>query len=120
MGGSGVRYVEISIDDDVLDETAQEDLELMTVLQSVLEEVDAAYSKERLAAIVAESLGKGVPAKPAFSVGTTNAELHLESVDRYCNLAELDSEEDLGHVCGFSWGFNGSTAQCSCLLGRHC
>jgi hypothetical protein len=106
----GVRYLEM--DDDALDETAQEDLELMTVLQSELEEVDAAYSKERLAAIVAESLGKGAPTTTASSEVTTNnnAELNLESVDRYCDSAELGSEEALTILATFVASHEGSMA----------
>jgi hypothetical protein len=104
----GVRYLEV--DDDALDETAQEDLELMTVLQSELEEVDAAYSKERLAAILAESLGKGVPTTTASSEATTNAELNLESVDRYCDSAELGSEEALTILATFVASHEGSMA----------
>jgi hypothetical protein len=134
----GVRYLEIN--DDVLDEAAQENLELMTVLQSELEEVDAAYSKERLAAIVAESLGKSTASQgecqhkrtgppflrsflslilssllPLFrlssstttahttapSEATTNTELNLENVDRYCDLAEQGSEEALTILAAF-------------------
>eukprot|EP00978_Attheya_sp_CCMP212_P020243 scaffold57684_cov55-Attheya_sp.AAC.1 len=113
----GVRYLEMDDDTGTLDdtETAQEDLELMTVLQSELEEVDAAYSKERLAAIVAESLGKGVPTTTTQTASSettteTNAEFTLERVDRYCDLAELGSEEALTILATFVASHEGSMA----------
>lgn len=105
----GVRYLEMS-DDIALEETAQEDLELMTVLQEELEEVNAAYSKERLAAIVAESLGKVVPAPAASYDSLTNADLNLESVERYCDLAEQGSEEALTVLANFVASHEGSLA----------
>jgi hypothetical protein len=115
----GVRYLEMDDADNTLEldetEIAQEDLELMTVLQSELEEVDAAYSKERLATIVAESLGKAVPtttsiASSETTTTKTNAEFTLESVDRYCDLAELGSEEALTILATFVASHEGSMA----------
>jgi hypothetical protein len=105
----GVRYLEST--DDALDETAQEELELVTVLQTELEEVDAAYSKERLAAIVTESSGKGVPTTAAAPPEASNsADLNLEAVDRCCDLAEQGSEEALTILANFVASHEGGLA----------
>lgn len=108
----GVRYYldDNSNNDNVLqdDEAAQEDMELTTVLQSELEEVDAAYSNERLDTIVAESLGKGTTSTDATSTVSATADLNLEQVDRYCDLAEEGSEEALVILANFVMSHKGS------------
>jgi hypothetical protein len=117
----GVRYLieEEETDNDVstivlppTDED-KEQQELDSVLQSELEEVSAAYSKERLAAIAQESssssggsLGKAETA----TATTTTSELDLESVDRFCDLAEQGNVEALVTLSKFVSSHKGSMA----------
>lgn len=91
----GMRYIISGDDDDdaslLDDEHDQEKFELEEVLQSESEEYDAAYSEERLAAIVAKQLGDDT--MPATSSSTSAAstsvsEMDLERVHLYCDLAQ--------------------------------
>ena len=95
----GVRYLP---DDDRADTASQQDeerQELELALQTELEEMDAAYSPQRLAAIVAESLGE--TQQPTSSVSLDTGELDLETVYCYCDLAEQGNMEALAVLSNF-------------------
>lgn len=99
----GVRYLES--EESVLSEPDLERLEIEAVLEAELEEVNAAYSEGRLAAIVAESLERkpqstssGMSA-PATSVPVDD--LNLEGVGHYCDLAEQGDMVALAALANF-------------------
>jgi len=102
----GTRYVDDETppaeggDDELLEQS-----ELHVVLQAECEEVDAAYSPSRLAALVAEVLGHEAPAaEPPRAC----SELDLESVDRYCTASERGSAEALAILVDFVSAREGS------------
>ena len=108
----GLRYLETNEDHDrVVDETLQEGLELLAVLTAEVEEIDLAYSHSRLEAIVAETLGRA-SVLPAVALSNSNsfAHLDLESVERYCDLADKGSEEALTVLVNFVATQSGSLA----------
>jgi hypothetical protein len=67
----------------------QERVDLELALQTELAEVDAAYSPERLQAIVADMLGgEKIRMQQPTSNNRKEWDLDLETVDHYCDLAE--------------------------------
>jgi hypothetical protein len=120
----GVRYLETTLDNNgkSLSEHEQEQVELDTILQSELEEVDAAYSANRLATIVAESRfgetkqreeeeGKITPTPSSASGGMTDDTLlDLETVSRFFDLAKQGDMEALSMLAKFVTSHQGSVA----------
>jgi hypothetical protein len=109
----GVRYLDETTDDDsIVSEQDQERSEMDRVLEAELQELNAAYSADRLAAIVAESLlvvgDKLQQQQPSSSsasgvmvVDVDVEDLDLQKVDHYCDLAEQGDMEALSVLAKF-------------------
>jgi hypothetical protein len=109
----GVRYLDETTDDDsIVSEQDQERSEMDRVLEAELQELNAAYSADRLAAIVAESLlvvgDKLQQQQPSSSsasgvmvVDVDVEDLDLQKVDYYCDLAEQGEMEALSVLAKF-------------------
>jgi hypothetical protein len=124
----GVRYIEITtLDDNAiasgnLSEQEQELRELDAILFDELEEVDAAYSPERLATIVAESqreqqqederagISMSIPSSSASSGITDEVLLDLETVSRLCDFAEQGDVKAVSRLARFVSSHQGSNA----------
>jgi hypothetical protein len=105
----GMRY--LSDEAGLLDEEhEQENFELMTVLQAESEEYDAAYSEERLAALVAKELGDNVPKSSSTIATTSVSEMDLQSVHQRCDLAQEGDVEALTILSCFVKSHKGNTA----------
>jgi hypothetical protein len=132
----GVRYVEMTTLHDneiasgsgnLMSEQDQEQRELDAILFDEIEEVDAAYSPERLATIVAESQRErkqqqqqqqqqeragimSIPSSSASSGMTDDVLLDLESVSCLCDLAEQGDAEAISALARFVSCHQGSNA----------
>jgi hypothetical protein len=124
----GVRYIEITtLDDNAiasgnLSEQEQELRELDAILFDELEEIDAAYSPERLATIVAESqreqqqederagISMSIPSSSASSGMTDEVLLDLETVSRLCDFAEQGDIKAVSRLARFVSSHQGSNA----------
>lgn len=131
----GVRYIELdptttSLDDTDTDtdnasgnaklsEQDQEQRELDAVLFDELEEVDAAYSPQRLATIVAESQREQQEQEPLSSSSASTRSgmkndndvlLDLETVSRLCDFAEQGDVEAVYTLARFVSSHQGSNA----------
>jgi hypothetical protein len=117
----GVRYIlrEDEDDDDAAvmteDATAQEDLDLDTLLQAEYDDYEAAYSGERLAAIVAQQLGHSTedgspPSSAAAATAIPASEMDLERVQQTCDLAEEGNLAALTVLADFVQSHQGNMA----------
>jgi hypothetical protein len=108
----GVRYLDERTDDDdsIVSEQDQERSEMDRVLEAELEELNAAYSADRLAAIVADSLHivgekeqqpSSTSASGVMVVDVDVEDLDLQKVDHYCDLAEQGDMEALSVLAKF-------------------
>jgi hypothetical protein len=109
----GIRYLLTENDDDddststaistITDSSPnyQERVDLELALQAEVAEVDAAYSPERLEAIVADILGEKNIWQQQPTISTSIQELDLETVDHYCDLAEKGDMEALSILANF-------------------
>eukprot|EP00591_Stephanopyxis_turris_P002730 CAMPEP_0195522982 /NCGR_PEP_ID=MMETSP0794_2-20130614/21675_1 /TAXON_ID=515487 /ORGANISM="Stephanopyxis turris, Strain CCMP 815" /LENGTH=425 /DNA_ID=CAMNT_0040652871 /DNA_START=371 /DNA_END=1648 /DNA_ORIENTATION=+ len=128
----GLRYQPDVEDDNDCDERSglttfspeeQERLELESVLQTEMEEVDAAYPSHRLANIVSESLGEKNQKQEETIMEREDVsllQLDLETVDRYCDLAEGGDFEALEVLANFVSSHQGLLAarrNALCYLG---
>jgi hypothetical protein len=115
----GVRYILREDEDDATarmeDATAQEGLDLDTLLQAEYDDYEAAYSEDRLAAIVARQLGHSTEdGPPPSSAATTTAipvsEMDLERVQQMCDLAEEGNLAALTLLAEFVQSHQGNMA----------
>lgn len=115
----GVRYLDLEDDlDSILSDQDQETSDIDTVLSAELENLDAAYSAERLSRLVAEALlgdrdekKKQLSSFSPSGLGDFDAtDLDLQKVDHYCDMADKGDMQALLLLAKFAASHDGQMA----------